>query len=159
MIAAITKAYRVYFIKANESETDDEDYLVDHSTVMYFVGPDGEFLEFFTSSVVAAGAALVQRHTQTQTADPTEDPRLGARRAPQPSGASQSVSRRPVLRRQPANPPTAFAAFTHHNNDTTADISAKIRGHMEGGGGEVEGTGGVMDFVWMVDRLLGLGKK
>mmetsp|Transcript_85717 Transcript_85717/g.242359 ORF Transcript_85717/g.242359 Transcript_85717/m.242359 type:complete len:213 (-) Transcript_85717:69-707(-) len=31
MIAAITKAYRVYFIKANESETDDEDYLVDHS--------------------------------------------------------------------------------------------------------------------------------
>lgn len=47
-IAAATRAFRVYFSKANEREDDDEDYLVDHSIVFYFLGPDGTFLEFFT---------------------------------------------------------------------------------------------------------------
>ncbi|KAK1942377.1 putative pre-mRNA-splicing factor ATP-dependent RNA helicase mog-5 [Phytophthora citrophthora] len=40
-VADITKAYCVYFSKADENEDDDEDYLVDHSIVMYLVGPDG----------------------------------------------------------------------------------------------------------------------
>lgn len=48
MIAKATKAYRVYFTKANEQEDDEEDYLVDHSIVLYLVSPEGEFLEFFT---------------------------------------------------------------------------------------------------------------
>ena len=56
-VAAATKAYRVYFIKANENETDEEEYLVDHSTVLYLVGPDGVFLDFFTSSVTAPDIA------------------------------------------------------------------------------------------------------
>ena len=38
----------ILFVQANENETDDEDYLVDHSIVMYLVSPDGEFLDFFT---------------------------------------------------------------------------------------------------------------
>lgn len=49
-VADITKAYRVYFAKADENDDDDDDYLVDHSIVMYLVGPDGEFLDFFTQS-------------------------------------------------------------------------------------------------------------
>jgi len=49
-IKDVTKAYRVYFTKADESEDDDEEYLVDHSIVMYLVGPTGEFLDFFTQS-------------------------------------------------------------------------------------------------------------
>uniref|UniRef100_K3WSW1 Thioredoxin domain-containing protein n=1 Tax=Globisporangium ultimum (strain ATCC 200006 / CBS 805.95 / DAOM BR144) TaxID=431595 RepID=K3WSW1_GLOUD len=49
-VADITKAYRVYFSKADENEDDDDDYLVDHSIVMYLVGPDGQFLDFFTQS-------------------------------------------------------------------------------------------------------------
>ncbi|KAJ0402718.1 hypothetical protein P43SY_007860 [Pythium insidiosum] len=49
-VADITKAYRVYFSKADENDDDDDDYLVDHSIVMYLVGPDGEFLDFFTQS-------------------------------------------------------------------------------------------------------------
>lgn len=45
------KAYRVYYTNTNaktENDDDDWDYLVDHSIVMYFVSPEGEFLEFFT---------------------------------------------------------------------------------------------------------------
>lgn len=47
-IAAAARAYRVYFSKADENENDDEDYLVDHSIVLYLVSPEGEFLDFFT---------------------------------------------------------------------------------------------------------------
>lgn len=42
------RSYRVYFSKANEDENDDEEYLVDHSIVFYFVSPTGEFVDFFT---------------------------------------------------------------------------------------------------------------
>lgn len=35
-------------MQANENENDDEDYLVDHSIVLYLISPDGEFLDFFT---------------------------------------------------------------------------------------------------------------
>lgn len=52
-VAAAAKAYRVYFSKANENESDEEDYLVDHSIVMYFLNPDGEFLDFFTQRMTA----------------------------------------------------------------------------------------------------------
>ncbi|ETI44234.1 hypothetical protein F443_11081 [Phytophthora nicotianae P1569] len=49
-VADIAQAYRVYFSKADENDDDDDDYLVDHSIVMYLVGPDGEFLDFFTQN-------------------------------------------------------------------------------------------------------------
>ncbi|KAG2823859.1 hypothetical protein PC129_g8455 [Phytophthora cactorum] len=49
-VADIAKAYRVYFSKADENDDDDDDYLVDHSIVMYLVGPDGQFLDFFTQN-------------------------------------------------------------------------------------------------------------
>eukprot|EP01041_Mallomonas_annulata_P006113 gene6113-12380_t len=38
-VAAAAKAFRVYF---------NDDYLVDHSIVLYLCGPTGEFVEFFT---------------------------------------------------------------------------------------------------------------
>ncbi len=62
-IARITKAYRVHYARAAQStgeETDkdknedqnqaagDADYLMDHSTIIYLMGPDGEFLKHFT---------------------------------------------------------------------------------------------------------------
>lgn len=53
-VAAATRAYRVYFSKADA--VSDQEYLVDHSIVMYLNGPDGEFLEFFTQSSSAADA-------------------------------------------------------------------------------------------------------
>jgi protein SCO1/2 len=37
-----------FFFQANENDYNEDDYLVDHSIVIYFVGPDGQFLDFFT---------------------------------------------------------------------------------------------------------------
>ncbi|GAB5031572.1 sco1 family protein [Nannochloropsis oceanica] len=48
-LAKVTKGYRVYFSKADEE--DEENYLVDHSIVLYLIGPDGSFLDFFTQSM------------------------------------------------------------------------------------------------------------
>ena len=45
-ISKITRYFRVYFSKVDEDE--DEDYLVDHSIVMYLISPEGDFLDFFT---------------------------------------------------------------------------------------------------------------
>ena len=38
------RAYRVYYTKTND---DPEDYLVDHSIIMYLLDPDGHFMAFF----------------------------------------------------------------------------------------------------------------
>lgn len=45
-IAVACKAYRVYHNVADLNKNDEDDYLVDHSIVMYLVGPDGKFCEF-----------------------------------------------------------------------------------------------------------------
>lgn len=46
-VAAASKAYRTYFRK---QDTDDEFYLVDHSTQSYLVLPEHGFVEFFKRS-------------------------------------------------------------------------------------------------------------
>ena len=51
-IAKATRAYRVYFSKVDEHADNNEDYLVDHSIVMYFLSPSGEFLDFFTQKMI-----------------------------------------------------------------------------------------------------------
>lgn len=43
-IKNVTKAYRVYFSIPDDAE---EDYLVDHSIIIYLMGPDGKFVKFF----------------------------------------------------------------------------------------------------------------
>ncbi|KAI4328710.1 hypothetical protein L6164_021044 [Bauhinia variegata] len=43
-IRNVARAYRVYYMKTAE---EDSDYLVDHSIVMYLMGPDMEFVKFF----------------------------------------------------------------------------------------------------------------
>lgn len=42
------RAYRVYATNTNDTGEDDMEYLVDHSIVIYLVGPDGKFLDFYT---------------------------------------------------------------------------------------------------------------
>lgn len=44
-IAAAARAYRVYYAKAKDSGTTD--YLMDHSSIIYLMGKDGEFLKHF----------------------------------------------------------------------------------------------------------------
>ncbi|KAJ8898986.1 hypothetical protein K2173_008488 [Erythroxylum novogranatense] len=43
-IKKAARAYRVYYMKTAE---EDSDYLVDHSIVMYLMGPDMQFVKFF----------------------------------------------------------------------------------------------------------------
>lgn len=48
-VAKASKAFRVYFSKVGDADLDsDDEYLVDHSIVLYLVGPNGDFLDFFT---------------------------------------------------------------------------------------------------------------
>lgn len=42
---AAAKAYRVYHVKTGEEK--DEDYLVDHSIIMYLLNPEAEFVTFY----------------------------------------------------------------------------------------------------------------
>jgi len=53
-IADITRAFRVYFSKANQHEDDEEDYLLDHSIVLYLMAPDGSFVEFYTQRMLVS---------------------------------------------------------------------------------------------------------
>ena len=43
-IADVARAYRVYYAKAGE----DEDYLMDHSSFIYLMGPDGQYVRHFS---------------------------------------------------------------------------------------------------------------
>lgn len=56
-IAGAAKAYHVYYAKAGEAA----DYLVDHSALVFFMGPDGKYLAHFrhsdSSEKIAEGMA------------------------------------------------------------------------------------------------------
>ena len=45
-IASVARAYRVYYAKAPSKENDGY-YTMDHSSFVYFMSPDGRFLEAF----------------------------------------------------------------------------------------------------------------
>lgn len=48
-IAKVAKTYRVYYAKAKQAEgAAPGDYLMDHSTILYLMGPDGKFVKHFT---------------------------------------------------------------------------------------------------------------
>jgi protein SCO1/2 len=46
-IADVAAKYRVYYAKAKGSE-NSPDYLMDHSTILYLMNPDGTYLKHFT---------------------------------------------------------------------------------------------------------------
>jgi cytochrome oxidase Cu insertion factor (SCO1/SenC/PrrC family) len=50
-IAAVAKAYRVYYKRAGSA--DASDYLMDHSSIIYLMGPDGSFVTHFSYTTAA----------------------------------------------------------------------------------------------------------
>lgn len=45
-IERVSKYFRVYFSKPKQSDQED-DYLVDHSIILYLLDPEGKFVDFF----------------------------------------------------------------------------------------------------------------
>jgi cytochrome oxidase Cu insertion factor (SCO1/SenC/PrrC family) len=53
-VAQAAKTFRVYYAKVPNKETNDPDmYTMDHSSIVYFMGPDGRFLTHFGHDVDA----------------------------------------------------------------------------------------------------------
>lgn len=52
-VEKICRAYRVYYNKAKDpvSQAQEDDYLVDHSIIIYLMDPNGEFMDFFGTNM------------------------------------------------------------------------------------------------------------
>ena len=61
-VATIAKAYRVFFAKAANSSSDT-DYLLDHSSIIYLMGPDGRFVKHMPYTTDAAKLAQELKET------------------------------------------------------------------------------------------------
>ena len=46
-IVSAAKAYRAYFNKVVEEGGDDKEYLMDHTSITYLMGPEGQFVKHF----------------------------------------------------------------------------------------------------------------
>ncbi|CAN0543592.1 unnamed protein product [Laminaria digitata] len=49
-IAKTARVYRVYFGRAKGTEEESTDYLMDHSSIVFLMNPDGEYVTHFTHS-------------------------------------------------------------------------------------------------------------
>lgn len=64
-IDSVTKRYRVYYSQGPKDR--DEDYIVDHTIIMYLINPKGEFQEYFgqnkTAEEIASEIRTLMRFT------------------------------------------------------------------------------------------------
>lgn len=62
-VAAVTESYRVYFAKGDEA--GDEDYIMDHTAVIYLMDPAGNYLAHFANETTPEDMASgISRHLQ-----------------------------------------------------------------------------------------------
>jgi protein SCO1/2 len=61
-VAAIAKAYRAYYAKAGNGSTAT-DYMMDHSSIIYLMGPDGRFVKHMPYTTDAAKLATELKET------------------------------------------------------------------------------------------------
>lgn len=60
-IKAVAKAYRVYYSRPDNSDTDD--YLVDHTIIMYLLDPSGTFAAYYGQNTdVGEMAKRIAKH-------------------------------------------------------------------------------------------------
>lgn len=59
-IAEVTRAYRVYYAKARGSE-GKRDYLMDHSSIIFLMNPEGKYVKHFTHMTAADNLAATLR--------------------------------------------------------------------------------------------------
>ncbi len=55
-VAVVAKAYRIYYQRVEEAGSND--YLMDHSSIIYLMAPDGSYLGHFTHASTAEDIAL-----------------------------------------------------------------------------------------------------
>ena len=55
--AAALKAYKVYAAKASVERGDADDYLMDHTSIIYLMGPDGAYKAHFSHGIVTKDMA------------------------------------------------------------------------------------------------------
>ena len=67
-IADVARAYRVYFAKAEEEGASSDNYLIDHTSITYLMGPDGKFLQHFSHN--AEPEAMAERLRKIVEAGP-----------------------------------------------------------------------------------------
>ena len=60
-IAAVAKAYGAYFAKVPNPDGGPDDYLMNHSAIVYLMGPDGGFMRHFSYGVTAEEMAAAIR--------------------------------------------------------------------------------------------------
>ncbi|MBM3566808.1 MAG: SCO family protein [Alphaproteobacteria bacterium] len=56
-IAAVAKAYRVYFAKVRQQGAPEDEYTMDHTSIAYLMGPDGTFVVHFSHGTEPAAMA------------------------------------------------------------------------------------------------------
>jgi len=62
-VAAVAKAYKVYFQKVQEEGAAEDEYFMNHSSIIYLMSPDGEFVAHFTHGTTSDDmAAEIRKH-------------------------------------------------------------------------------------------------
>lgn len=69
-VAGAAKSYRIFYQKVEEESASD--YLMDHSSIIYLMGPDGSYLSHFTHASTAEdiAKALAERVDPAKAASP-----------------------------------------------------------------------------------------